>query len=91
GGQQGENWLGQGGQHWVNFFRRGSFGSYSPAGLIYTIEGHHSLLTNNLRFHDLFFTSQLPFGAYPRVANDKRHPGGINAMFFDGHARTLNW
>jgi prepilin-type processing-associated H-X9-DG protein len=27
--------------------------------------------------------------AFPRIANDARHPGGINALFFDGHAETM--
>lgn len=29
------------------------------------------------------------FAGDPRIAHDPRHPGGINAMFFDGHADTL--
>ena len=33
--------------------------------------------------------SQIPFGVAPRIANDQRHPTGINAMFFDGHARAM--
>ncbi len=48
------------------------------------------LPTNELRYHDLFFTSQLPLAPVPRIANDKRHPGGINSLFFDGHAATMS-
>ncbi len=54
------------------------------------IQGHAALPVNQLRYHDLFYTSQLPFGAWPRVGHDKRHPGGINALFFDGHAATMS-
>lgn len=60
--------------------------------LVLATEGHRSLpasLTASMRYHHFFFTSQLPFGQYPRIANDQRHPGGINAMFFDGHSATI--
>ncbi len=60
------------------------------ADLIFITEGHVSLPTRELRYHDLFFTSHLPFGAWPRVGNDMRHPGGINSLFFDGHAATMS-
>jgi prepilin-type processing-associated H-X9-DG protein len=48
------------------------------------------LPVDRLAFHDLFFASQLPFGAWPRIANDQRHPGGLNNLFFDGHAETFS-
>ncbi len=61
----------------------------NPARKIYVTEAHVSMRWDQYRFHHFFLTSQLPFGARPRIANDQRHPGGINALFFDGHAVTL--
>lgn len=65
----------------------------SPARVIYVTEAHKSLAEggnkDEFRFHHCFLTSQLPFGGKPRVANDQRHPGGLNACFFDGHAETV--
>jgi prepilin-type N-terminal cleavage/methylation domain-containing protein/prepilin-type processing-associated H-X9-DG protein len=42
------------------------------------------------KFYAFFLTMQLPFGGVPRIANDQRHPGGLNASFFDGHVQTLD-
>lgn len=102
GGRAGDRFQGQSGGHWVNFFKLSSGVGlngrreqlvpaipYRLSELVYVTEGHVSLPVNELRFHDLFYTSQLPFAAWPRVGNDKRHPGGINSLFFDGHARTM--
>lgn len=72
----------------------------NPSQVVLVTEGHRSLPATppppgvmssrpEFRFHHFFLTSQLPFGAFPRVANDERHPGGLNALFFDGSARTL--
>ncbi len=65
----------------------------SPAGLTYLTEGHKSLTEggnkDQFRFHHVFLTSQIPLGGLPRIANDARHPGGLNVGFFDGHADTL--
>ncbi len=61
----------------------------NPARLIFVTEASTHLRWDNFTFHHFFLASQLPFGAYPRIANDQRHPGGINALFFDFHARTL--
>jgi prepilin-type N-terminal cleavage/methylation domain-containing protein/prepilin-type processing-associated H-X9-DG protein len=65
----------------------------SPAALIYVTEVHPRMTWDprgfNVRFFTCFLASQLPFGGKPRIANDQRHPGGINAMFFDGHAKTM--
>lgn len=76
-------------------------GRVNPSQIVLVTEGHKSLpaqppVNDNVisslpefRFHHFFLTSQLPFGAFPRVANDERHPGGLNALFFDGSARTI--
>lgn len=61
----------------------------SLSSLIHVTEGHHSLPVNELRFHHFFYTSQLPFGRFPRTANDRRHPGGLTALFYDGHAVAM--
>jgi len=63
----------------------------SPASIIYVTEGHTSLPTRGYStlFHHFFICEQLPFGGRPRIANDQRHPGGINALFFDGHSQTM--
>jgi len=65
----------------------------NPAQIIYVTEAHISLPPNDdertFRFHHFFLGSQLPFALYPRIANDQRHPGGINAMFFDSHAEVM--
>lgn len=62
-----------------------------PAKLINVSEVHVSLgnPADELRFHSAFFTSHLPFGLYPRIASDQRHPGGLCNLFFDGHASVL--
>lgn len=74
----------------MTFFHRiTSFLDLSPGRLIYVTEGHQQLDTATLYLHDTFYTSQMPFGAFPRVANDKRHPGGITNLFFDGHATPM--
>ncbi len=65
----------------------------SPSTLIYVTETHRGMTENgnkeNFRFHHFFLTSMLPFGGHPRIASDQRHPGGLNAVFFDSHAETL--
>ncbi|MCA9244680.1 MAG: DUF1559 domain-containing protein [Phycisphaerales bacterium] len=64
-----------------------------PARFVYFTENHVSLYVpvrtgdgKSFAFHTFFFASQLPFGAYPRIANDIRHPGGLVMGFYDGHA-----
>ncbi len=32
----------------------------------------------------------MPFGHLPRMLNDGRHLGQINALFFDGHASSMS-
>lgn len=74
----------------VRFFRLDDFsGGESPARFIFMTEAHQSLPKDQLIYHDVFYTSQLPLGAHPRIANDQRHPGGINALYFDGHVLTM--
>jgi len=40
-------------------------------------------------WYDVFIPRHLPFAAEPRVSNDGRHPGGVNSVFFDGHATVM--
>lgn len=58
--------------------------------VIYLTEGHAKLPTISAQYHDLFYSSQLPLGAFPRIASDMRHPGGINALFFDTHVERMS-
>ncbi len=61
-----------------------------PTGrIIYVVEGHANLPTTTMWLHDLFSPRQLPFGSLPRIASDMRHPGGINALFFDTHVERM--
>ncbi len=64
-------------------------GVRSPSDTVYITEAHVSLQWDDYRFHHFFLASQLPFAGRPRIANDQRHPGGLNCLFFDGHAKTL--
>ena len=57
--------------------------------IIYVTEGHRDLPTDSVSLSDLFFVTQLPLAAYPRIATDRRHPGGLNALFFDTHVDRL--
>lgn len=56
---------------------------------IYLTEAHEAMPTDSVELHDLFYSSQLPRGSFPRVSNDKRHPGGVNAVFFDTHVERI--
>ncbi len=64
----------------------------NPGHIIYVTEAHVSLPWQNWgpRLHHVFLGQQLPFSERPRIANDQRHPGGINALFFDGHGRVMD-
>lgn len=81
----------------IAFFHRIDRFRVGPAKLVYVTEGHASLPSGfpneggTLLFHDAFYGSQLPFSSFPRMSNDKRHPGGINSVFFDGHAETMHF
>lgn len=85
----------QSGADYIKFWKLDDFGRQSPSRFIYLTEAHWSLPATITRdwpfFHDIFFASQIPFGAFPRSSDDKRHPGGINASFFDGSARTMGF
>lgn len=61
----------------------------NPGRLIYVTEAHVTLRWDEFRFHHFFFGSHLPFASFPRIAADQRHPGGIDALFFDGHAESM--
>lgn len=63
--------------------------SKSSASVIYLTEGHERLPTDSVSLHDVFFSSQLPRASRPRIASDLRHPGGINALFFDTHVEPM--
>lgn len=92
GGQAGDSYEGVPGNSGVAYratYRMTEFeGTASAARIILATEAHSSL-GPQLRFYHAFLTSQLPFGLYPRIASDLRHPGGLNALFFDGHAQTM--
>lgn len=86
---------------YVGTYNLGKFpSSKNPAKIILTTEAHVTLRVTsaggsdasqlwNPRFHHFFLTSQLPFGGRPRVADDQRHPRGLAALFFDGHASAM--
>jgi prepilin-type processing-associated H-X9-DG protein len=73
----------------IAFFHRIDRFVVPPASMIYITEGHATMPTNTLLYHDVFYGSQLPHSSVPRIANDQRHPGGITNIFFDGHAETM--
>ena len=57
--------------------------------IVYVTEAHVQLQWDEFVFHHFFLMAHLPFGTQPRIANDQRHPGGIDALFFDSHAQTM--
>lgn len=59
------------------------------SSLIYLTEAHAEHSATTIQLHDLFLSSQLPFGSFPRIASDLRHPSGINALFFDTHVERM--
>jgi prepilin-type processing-associated H-X9-DG protein len=69
----------------------------SPGDFIYATEAHTTLPNRDIgsdplggpHFHHIFVGAHLPFAGEPRIANDERHPAGLNGMFFDGHVRTM--
>lgn len=72
-------------------------GQGDSARIVFVTEAHATITNTsvtrnangNFRFLHFFLASHLPFGLHPRIANDLRHPGGINSLFFDGHVATM--
>lgn len=72
-------------------------GGRNPGDFMYITESHTTLPnrpigTSNIRgpnFHHFFLGAHLPNAGEPRIAQDERHPGGLNTAFFDGSVRTL--
>jgi len=70
-------------------------GAVNPADIIYITEAHKALwekdeeFDHDPRFNTFFMAAHLPFAGAPRIANDQRHPGGLDCLFFDGHVQTL--
>jgi prepilin-type N-terminal cleavage/methylation domain-containing protein/prepilin-type processing-associated H-X9-DG protein len=64
----------------------------SPANFIYITEVNTAMHWKTLgtRYHHAYLAAQLPFAAWSRIADDQRHPGGLNALFFDQHIETLD-
>lgn len=72
----------------------------NATGIIYSTEAHRALPSDqpsNWRaswgpwafpYHDVWRGAHLPRGVNPRIANDMRHPAGINSVFFDGHVEV---
>ena len=79
----------------VEFSRLDEISLFRPAERIHITEAHASMPTLPRdgwgQFTDVFRDDHTSFGANPRVSNDQRHPGGVNALFFDGHAKTLSF
>lgn len=75
----------------VAFFHHIDRFRVAPSRRIYVIEGSRGHRTNDLVMHDTFYATHLPFASNPRMANDKRHPKGTNALFFDGHAERMDF
>ncbi|MCH7870954.1 MAG: type II secretion system protein [Planctomycetes bacterium] len=92
-GQRGERYRGEGGtMDYIGLYGINGVDRYGPAKLVLTTEAHESLYRGwpqGVRFNHFFFGSQLPFAAWPRIANDARHEGFINCLFFDGHAASI--
>ncbi len=65
----------------------------NSAERVYITEAHECLPEVGeqgwAELNDLFVFAHLPFATRPRVANDRRHPGGVGAVFFDGHAEIV--
>lgn len=100
GGFAGDSYRGENAPDYNEVFRLDQVtqAGLSPSRFIFVTEAHLSLAATSpgdekgeeLRYHSTFVTSQLPFGLYPRIASDKRHPGGLNNLFWDGSGKTLS-
>jgi prepilin-type N-terminal cleavage/methylation domain-containing protein/prepilin-type processing-associated H-X9-DG protein len=85
----------------IEFTKRSELRRLQPAEIIYLTEAHElmplpdDVLPRGQRtgtwgqFHDLFLARHTALGADPRINNDRRHPGGTTALFFDGHAEPM--
>ena len=66
-----------------------------PTNRIYIAEAHANMPLPSdsawAQLTDLFVFSHLPFASQPRINNDRRHPGGVAALFFDGHADVVGF
>lgn len=66
------------------------FSRYPASNFVYVTEAHKNMpvpgMPNFAALTNLFVPDHLPLAGFPRVANDRRHPRGISAMFYDGHA-----
>lgn len=92
GGEAGDAYRGELPPDYRGAFKISNFPKEAqPAKLIYVSEVHRSIENGPgfLRYHSFFYTSQLPLGLFPRIASDRRHPGGVDNLFYDGHARTM--
>jgi prepilin-type N-terminal cleavage/methylation domain-containing protein/prepilin-type processing-associated H-X9-DG protein len=68
-------------------------GQMRAAERIYITEAHQEMPTGRRQwgtFLDLFIARHMPLAVEPRVANDQRHPAGLNALFFDSHVQTMS-
>lgn len=101
GGSAGDEWAPDGDAPAESY--RGTYkleeftGQADSARVVFVTEAHESLNGTavsqrnnaNFRYMHFFLASHLPFGLHPRIASDLRHPGGITALFFDGHAAAM--
>jgi len=81
---------GDGSNH-VAYFHHMDTLNVPPSQRIYVIETSRLMPYNTLLLHDLFYGRHLPFAGNPRINNDKRHPKGCNALFFDGHSERMDF
>lgn len=101
GGHAGDEWAPDGdapGESYRGTYTLEAFtGQADSARVVFVTEAHESLdgtavsQNNNadFRYMHFFLASHLPFGLHPRIASDLRHPGGISALFFDGHVAVI--
>jgi len=78
---------------YVETSKRSDFPTDSnPGSLIYVTETHITVpyRSSGTLFHHFFLGQHLPLAGLPRTAADQRHPGGLNALHFDGHVKTLD-
>ncbi len=67
------------------------------AGLVYIAEANRFMPSGyttdpgqaKFLFHDFWRGRHLPRGDNPRMATDRRHPAGINMLYFDAHAAPM--